>query len=216
MNTLAEACRKENVSETNLSYIQSAINDTIDDIAFIKSQMDKINANVNIFDAIRKENAAKEVKIYPTKPNAYRIPSFDDITKCAEMEEKKQIVLPHENILYDNRFLFDLSVIGVPQTMVKGVWVSNAPENVIEVQIYDFVDEEGTPILGVLSNYNGRKFTCEIEHLDAAGRVVYREKFNGCYLDSEIRRGGLTYERSEPSQIDLRIHYDGVSYEAGY
>lgn len=224
MNTLSEACRKDNISEKNISYIKTAINDTIDDISFIKAQIDKLNANVNIFDNINKPGVAKEVKIKEEKKPSYKIQSFDDINKFAESKDNntpdilfntKNDIMGFNNILFDNRFLMDLSVIGIPATMVKSLWVCNHPDNFIEVNIYDFVDEEGTPILSVLSNYNGRKFTCEIEHLDPIGKIVYREKFNGCYLDNEIRRGGLEYGRNEPTVFSIRIYYDGVSYEAG-
>jgi hypothetical protein len=71
------------------------------------------------------------------------------------------------------------------------------------------------PVLAKLNAYDGRKFTAEIEHLDPAGATVYIEKYNGCYLDSEIVRDSLRYASSEPSTIILRIYYDGVSYEAG-
>ena len=120
-----------------------------------------------------------------------------------------------DNILFCNRFLLDLNVIGVPETMVKWVTVANTEDSMIDVEIYDFVDENGIPVLAKLSAYDGRKFTAEIKHLNPIGEVVYKEKYNGCYLDSNISRDSLRYSDSEPSTIIIRIHYDGVSYEAG-
>jgi hypothetical protein len=120
-----------------------------------------------------------------------------------------------DNILFCNRFLLDLNVIGVPETMVKWVTVANTEDNMIDVEIYDFVDENGIPVLAKLSAYDGRKFTVEIKHLNPIGEVVYKEKYNGCYLDSNISRDSLRYSDSEPSTLIIRINYDGVSYEAG-
>ena len=147
----------------------------------------------------------------------YKIKSFDELGFAKDDKELVNLTekMNVDNILLSNRFLFDLSVIGIPSTMVKWVLPANHPNNVIEVQIYDFVDENGVPVLAKLNAYDGRKFTAEIEHLDPAGATVYIEKYNGCYLDSEIVRDSLRYASSEPSTIILRIYYDGVSYEAG-
>ena len=165
--------------------------------------------------------SGSEPKYNYRKP--YKIKSFDEIGFVKDNKELVNLTekMNVDNILLSNRFLFDLSVIGIPPTMVK--WVCpyssseislNRSDNFIEVQIYDFVDEDGVPVLAKLSAYDGRKFTAELKHLSPTGSTVYTEKYNGCYLDSGIIRDSLTYANSDPSTITLRIFYDGVSYEA--
>ena len=136
--------------------------------------------------------------------DAHATPKYNDIGKLLNVD----------NILFCNRFIFDLSAIGVPETMVRRVTVYNSEDRAIDVEIYDFVDEYGVPVLAKLSTYDNRKFTSEIKHLNPVGAVVYTEKYNGCYLDKIITRDSLRYSDSEPSAIIIRIHYDGVSYEA--
>ena len=221
-NTLYEALEKKGSSVDTLNNIKSAIDSTLNEINILKEEMNNggvtyatYNAykKVSFFDKIGKKEPIKVLSGCEPKYN-YKHP-YDD----KEYEIKHTSItdaINTDSILFCNRFLFDLSVIGIPETMVKSVYVSTNPENVIEVQIYDFITAHGTPIMGELAAYNGRKFTCEIEHLDATGMVVYKEKYNGCYLDTNINRDSLCYERSEPATIMIKIRFDGVSYEAGH
>lgn len=231
-STLHEAFRRNDSSASTLNSIKKAIEDTLNDIALLREEIENgctytTYRKSSFFDQIKKEGEKKEEKatikhISCCEPKynyekPYKIKSFDELgfakddKELANLTEKMNV----DNILLSNRFLFDLSVIGIPSTMVKWVLPANHPNNVIEFQIYDFVDENGVPVLAKLNAYDGRKFTAEIEHLDPAGATVYVEKYNGCYLDSEIVRDSLRYASSEPSTIILRIYYDGVSYEAG-
>lgn len=242
-NTLHEAFRKEGTSEDTLNSIKSAIDSTVSEINILREQINNegvtyasYNAykKMSFFDKIGKKDelpikviSGCEPKYNSKKP--YSIKSFDEIVKDEggkEHEVKHTTFIENvntDNILFCNRFLCDLSVIGIPETMVK--WVcqfkgsedsSNRTDNFIEVQIYDFVDDNGIPVLAKLNAYDGRKFTIEIEHLDPTGCVVYKEKYNGCYLDGEIIRDSLRYVDSEPSTITFKIYYDGVSYEASF
>ena len=262
MGTFHEALKRGSSSDYTLKMIQSAMDDTLNDITSIKEKIDelgniywhyadndKVEKPNNIFDSIKKENKedvapktrlemAKEKCTSANRESKYdwkhtyldEIRKNDDGTfsRIVEMNptykkgvpEKIQYnnigeLLNVDNILFCNRFLLDLNIIGVPETMVKWVTVANTEDNMIDVEIYDFVDEDGIPVLAKLSAYDGRKFTAEIKHLDPIGVVVYKEKYNGCYLDSNISRDSLRYSDSEPSTIIIRIHYDGVSYEAG-
>ena len=236
-NTLHETFRNPNSSESTLNSIKRAIDETLNEIASLREQVNGATTYKSIFDRIDKKDEPPVKVLSGTEPRynykrQYKVKSFNDIKKSEdEISEilQKRIddgtlstepislgkKMNVDNILFSNRFLFDLSVIGVPATMVKRLWVCNDQNNFIEVEIYDFVDEDGTPILAKLTAYDGRKFTSEIKHLSPIGSVVYKEKYNGCYLDSTIRRDALTYSESEASTITLRIYYDGVSYEAG-
>ena len=231
-STLHEAFRRNDSSASTLNSIKKAIEDTINDITLLREEIENgctytTYKKSSFFDQIKKKDEKNEEKatikyLSGSEPKynhkkPYKITSFDELglakddNELVNLTEKMNV----DNILLSNRFLFDLSMIGIPSTMVKWVLPANRPNNVIEVQIYDFVDEEGVPVLAKLNAYDGRKFTAEIEHLDPTGVTVYREKYNGCYLDSEILRDSLRYASSEPSTITLRIYYDGVSYEAG-
>lgn len=220
MNTLHEAFRKPSSTEYTLNTIKSAINDTLEEIADLRSQISNENKiNESLFDGIKKkENASANENA--SKPNS-STSFFDRIKKEEkELEEKKPTLnlsseMHVDNILFCNRFLFDLSFLDIPQTMIQWVNVNNDPQRTIEFAIYDFVDEDGIPVLAKLAAYDGRKFVAEIKHLNPVGEVVYKEKFNGCYLDSMNRRSPLRYTDSEPSQIILKLYYDGVSYETG-
>jgi hypothetical protein len=242
-NTLHEAFRKEDTSEETLNSIKSAIDSTVSEINILREQINNEGATyaaynaynkMSFFDKIGKKDELpiKVISCFEPKYNSkkpYNIKSFDEIVKDEGGKEHK---VKHttsienvktDNILFCNRFLCDLSVIGIPETMVK--WLcqfkgsedsSNRTDNFIEVQIYDFVDDNGIPVLAKLNAYDGRKFTIEIKHLDPTGCVVYKEKYNGCYLDGEIIRDSLRYADSEPSTITFKIYYDGVSYEASF
>ena len=237
-STLHEAFRRNDSSASTLNGIKKAIEDTLNDIALLREEIENgctytTYKKSSFFDNIKKGGEKKEEKVavkylsgsepkYSYK-KPYKIKSFDELGFAKDNKELVNLTekMNVDNILLSNRFLFDLSVIGIPSTMVK--WVcpykgsdrsSNRSDNFIEVQIYDFVDEYGVPVLTKLNAYDGRKFTAEIEHLDPTGSIVYREKYNGCYLDGEIIRDSLTYANSDPSTITLRIYYDGVSYEA--
>lgn len=220
MNTLHEAFRKPNSTEYTLNTIKSAINDTLEEIADLRGQINSENKfNESLFDGIKKkeETPAKENKMKVHDTASF----FDKIQKKEkELEDKKPTLnlsseMHVDNILFCNRFLFDVSFLDIPQTMVQWVDVNNDPQRTIEFAIYDFVDEDGVPVLAKLAAYDGRKFVAEIKHLNPIGEVVYKEKFNGCYLDSMNRRSSLRYADSEPSQIILKLYYDGVSYETG-
>ena len=232
--TLHEVFRRNDFSASTLNSIKKAIEDTQNDIALLREEIDNgctytTYKKSSFFDNIKKGGEKTETRYmsmhepkYSNK-RPYKIKSFDELgfakkdKELINLTEKMNV----DNILLSNRFLFDLSAIGIPATMVK--WVcpysgsekpSNRTDNYIAAQIYDFVDEEGVPVLAKLNAYDGRKFTVEIKHLNPTGAIVYTEKYNGCYLDSEIVRDSLTYANSDPSTITLRIYYDGVSYEA--
>ena len=220
MNTLHEAFRKPNSTEYTLNTIKSAINDTLEEIADLRGQINSENKfNESLFDGIKKKEET------PTKENKTKVNDtasfFDKIQKKEkELEDKKPTLnlsseMHVDNILFCNRFLFDIGFLGIPQTMIQWVNVNNDPQRTIEFAIYDFVDEDGVPVLAKLDAYDGRKFVAEIKHLNPVGEVVYKEKFNGCYLDLSIKRDSLRYADSEPSQIILKLYYDGVSYETG-
>jgi hypothetical protein len=233
-STLHEAFRRNDSSASTLNSIKKAIEDTLNDIELLREEIENnctytTYRKGSFFDQIKKEGekhiSGCEPKYSYKKP--YGIKSFDEVVKDEggtehEVKHVSTIDTPNvDNILFSNRFLFDLNVIGIPSTMVK--WVCpyrssedslNRSDNFIEVQIYDFVDEDGVPVLAKLSAYDGRKFTVELKHLSPTGSIVYTEKYNGCYLDSGIVRDSLTYANSDPSTITLRIFYDGVSYEA--
>lgn len=220
MNTLHEAFRKPNSTEYTLNTIKSAINDTLEEIADLRGQINSENKfNESLFDGIKKkeETPAKENKMKVHDTASF----FDRIQKKEkELEEKKPTLnlsseMHVDNILFCNRFLFDIGFLGIPQTMIQWVDVNNDPQRTIEFAIYDFVDEDGVPVLAKLAAYDGRKFVAELKHLNPVGEVVYKEKFNGCYLDLSIKRDSLRYADSEPSQIILKLYYDGVSYETG-
>lgn len=220
MNTLHEAFRKPNSTEYTLNTIKSAINDTLEEIADLRGQINSENKfNESLFDGIKKkeETPAKENKMKVHDTASF----FDRIQKKEkELEEKKPTLnlsseMHVDNILFCNRFLFDIGFLGIPQTMIQWVDVNNDPQRTIEFAIYDFVDEDGVPVLAKLAAYDGRKFVVELKHLNPVGEVVYKEKFNGCYLDLSIKRDSLRYADSEPSQIILKLYYDGVSYETG-
>lgn len=237
-STLHEAFRRNDSSASTLNSIKNAIEDTLNDIALLREEIENgctytTYKKRSLFDQINKEGEKKEEKAsikylsgYDpkySKKKPYKIKSFDDLGFAKDSEELVNLTeeMNVDNILLSNRFLFDLSVIGIPPTMVK--WVCpyrssedslNRSDSFIEVQIYDFVDDEGVPVLAKLNAYDGRKFTVEIKHLSPTGAIVYTEKYNGCYLDSGIMRDSLTYANSDPSTITLRIFYDGVSYEA--
>ena len=159
-------------------------------------------------DEIRKNDDATFSRIIEMKPTYKNgVPEKIQYNDIGEL-------LNVDNILFCNRFLLDLKTIGIPEAMVK--WVHSDvfnDNNIIEAQIYDFVDESGEPVLSILSRHIGAKFTAEIKHLDPTGVVVYKEKYNGCKIE-KIYRDSLRYDKSEPSGILLTIHYDGVSYEA--
>lgn len=220
MNTLHEAFRKPNSTEYTLNTIKSAINDTLEEIADLRGQINSENKfNESLFDGIKKkeETPAKENKMKVHDTASF----FDKIQKKEkELEEKKPTYnlsteMHVDNIQFCNRFLFDIGFLDIPQTMIQWVNVNNDPQRTIEFAIYDFVDENGVPVLAKLAAYDGRKFVAEIKHLNPMGEVTYKEKFNGCYLDSMNRRSSLRYSESEPSQIILKLYYDGVSYETG-
>lgn len=240
-STLHEAFRRNDSSASTLNSIKKAIEDTLNDIALLREEIENgcvytTYKKSSFFDNIKKGGEKKEEKAaikylsghepkYSYK-KPYGIKSFDEVVKQDGKEYKvthtTYVDIPNvDNILLSNRFLFDLSAIDIPATMVK--WVcpyyssndsSNRTDSYIAVQIYDFVDDEGIPVLAKLNAYDGRKFTVELKHLNPTGGIVYKEKYNGCYLDSEIVRDSLTYANSDPSTITLKIYYDGVSYEA--
>ena len=236
-NTLHEAFRNPNSTESTLNSIKKAIDETLNEIALLRDESSGTAISRSIFDRIdkKKEQAIGVLSGYEPKysyKKQHKVKSFDDIKKPEdEINEILQKRIDNgdlsaepinlgekmnvDNILLCNRFLFDVSVLGIPVTMIKWVNVVNDPQRFIEFEIYDFVDEEGVPILAKLNNYDSRKFVAEIKHLNPAGGVVYKEKFNGCYLDPSIRRDSLRYSDSEPSTIMLKIYYDGVSYETG-
>ena len=232
-NTLHEAFKREGTSEETLNSIKSAIDSTVSEINILREEINNGGVTyatyntyrkISFFDKIGKKEkepikalSGCEPKYNRNKP--YVVKSFDEIVKQADKEyEVKHTSITNDvdvdSILFTNRFLCDLSVIGVPETMVKWVCQHGGSDKWVEVQIYDFVDDNGTPVLSKLNYQDKRKFTFEIRHLDPTGCVVYIEKYNGCLVD-EIFREALTYEKCEPSVIMLRIHYDGVSYEAG-
>ena len=249
MGTFHEALKKGSSSDYTLKMIQSAMDDTLNDITSIREKIDeldniywhytdndKVEKSSNIFDSIKKEDKEKCSSANRESKYDWKHTYLDEIRKnddgtfsrIVEMNptykkgisEKIQYndigeLLNVDNILFCNRFLLDLNIIGVPETMVKWATVANTEDSMIDVEIYDFVDADGIPVLAKLSAYDGRKFTAEIKHLNPIGEVVYKEKYNGCYLDSNISRDSLRYSDSEPSTIIIRIHYDGVSYEAG-
>lgn len=224
MNTLHEAFRRPSATEYTLNTIKSAISDTLEEIADLREEINGGNkTSGSLFDGIEKK---VEIPAKKDKPKANPVPPltssfFDRIQKKEkELEEKKPTLnlsseMHVDNILFCNRFLFDIGFLGIPQTMIQWVDVNNDPQRTIEFAIYDFVDEDGVPVLAKLAAYDGRKFVAELKHLNPVGEVVYKEKFNGCYLDLSIKRDSLRYADSEPSQIILKLYYDGVSYETG-
>lgn len=219
-NTLHEAFRKDDVTASTLKSIKRAIEDTLNDIALLREELENEEVYAtyeksSFFDKIKKDEGKKEDEL-PIKVLSGCKNKYDFENEYPKVERTKICDMPNpDNILFDNRFLCDLNVIGVPETMVKWVGVIPKPDAHLEVQIYDFVDGNGVPVLAKLSAYDRRKFTLEIKHLDPTGCVVYKEKYNGCFLDDEIWRGALNYESAEPSVITLKIRYDGVSYETG-
>lgn len=237
-STLHEAFRRNDSSASTLNSIKKAIEDTLNDIALLREEIENgyvytTYKKSSFFDSIKKGGEKKEEKaaikyISGHEPKysykkPYGVKSFDELGFAIDDKELVNLTekMNVDNILLSNRFLFDLSAIDIPATMVK--WVcpyhssddsSNRTDSYIAVQIYDFVDDEGVPVLAKLNAYDGRKFTVELKHLNPTGGIVYKEKYNGCYLDSEIVRDSLTYANSDPSTITLKIYYDGVSYEA--
>jgi hypothetical protein len=237
-NTLREI---QDAMDETLNDITS-IKEEIDKLNNIYWHYDDSNASekkktkTNIFDSIKKEYKEDVVPANCETKYDRKHTYFDEIwendgtesSKIVEMNTTYKDDVPEkihynnigellnvDNILFCNRFLFDLSPIGIPETMVK--WVHSDVfngDNIIEAQIYDFVNEDGEPVLSILSKYIGTKFTAEIKHLNPIGTVIYKEKYNGCKIE-KIIRDSLRYDESEPSGILLRIHYDGVSYEAG-
>jgi hypothetical protein len=229
METFHEAFRKDSSSNNTLREIQDAMDETLNDITSIKEEIDKLNKIYWHYDGsnVREKNETKtnifdSIKKVEKDETAFgRVIDFgsgEPISKNdadAYSQEKIQYndigkLLNIDNILFCNRFLFDLSPIGISETMVK--WVHSDVfngDNIIEAQIYDFVNEDGEPVLSILSKYIGTKFTAEIKHLNPIGTVIYKEKYNGCKIE-KIIRDSLRYDESEPSGILLRIHYDGV------
>lgn len=242
INTLHEAFRRGDSSASTLNSIKKAMDDTINDIALLREEIEngcvyRTYEKSSFFDKIKKNEEKKDelpikalsgMKFKYDSKRPYGIKSFDEIVKDEagnEHEVRHTTSVENvntDNILFCNRFLCDLNVIGIPETMVK--WVLpyksgdyttlNRTNNYVEVQIYDFIDNNGVPVLAKLNAYDGRKFTIEINHLDPTGIIVYKEKYNGCYLDGEFLRDSLRYADSEPASITFKIYYDGVSYEA--
>ena len=241
-NTLNEAFKRDDVSASTLNRIKMAIEDSLNDIALLREEIEngyvcKTYEKSSFFDKIKKNEKKKDelsIKVlsgmnfkYDSK-RPYGIKSFDEVVKDEagnghEVRHTTSVESVNtDSILFCNRFLCDLNAIGIPETMVK--WVLpyksseyntlNRTSNFVEVQIYDFVDNDGVPVLAKLNAYDGRKFTIEIKHLDPTGIIVYKEKYNGCYLDGEFLRDSLRYADSEPASITFKIYYDGVSYEA--
>jgi hypothetical protein len=238
INSLHDLFNRENSSSRSIANLKSMIDSTINEIEVIRKEIEGDNdeknneifrnSGINIFDNIKKKQEYKKPERYFGNGGICQDHSFfEDIRKKdKEVEEKKNSgtmydlgnSLNVDNIVLCNRFLLDMSVIGIPETMVKKVLNERVNGNrCLYVDIYDFVTDSGVPVMQNLSmTSENRKFTLEIKHLDASGKIMYKEKFNGCRLDTdEIYTTALRYDESEPTVITLRILYDGVSYEAG-
>jgi hypothetical protein len=246
INSLHDLFNREDSSSRSIENLKSMIDSTINEIEAIRKEIEGDyaptiniyndekkneilrNSGINIFDNIKKKQEYKKPERYFGNGGICPDHSFfEDIRKKdKEVEEKKNSgtmydlgnSLNVDNIVLCNRFLLDMSVIGIPETMVKKVLNERVNGNrCLYVDIYDFVTDSGVPVMQNLSmTSENRKFTLEIKHLDASGKIMYKEKFNGCRLDTdEIYTTALRYDESEPAVITLRILYDGVSYEAG-
>jgi hypothetical protein len=84
MNTLHEAFRRPSATEYTLNTIKSAINDTLEEIADLRGQINSENKfNESLFDGIKKKEET------PTKENKMKVHETASFFGKIQMKEKE-------------------------------------------------------------------------------------------------------------------------------
>ena len=130
-------------------------------------------------------------------------------------DKKFPLIDAFDGAMDTNRFLVRFEGnVNVPEWYVRKVSFSPSDRKEIYVQIFDFLTEDGRPIITEFNNQN-IPFRISIDHLDPAGCVLYTERYHGCNV-MEIMRSDLAYNLDEKSTMELRITYSDVSYETNH
>ena len=160
----------------------------------------------NLFNKIKKPQNNKPCVVEPLKKgkekegrtltNKY----VEEINKTADLR------------VMSNRFIVDLSAIGVNEIMVEKV--DFLGENSMLISIYDHVAEffgRKTPIIATLSDYK-TPFDFTISKLDSNGNLLYKENYSHAKINT-IYKGGMNYNNVDFSTIALLIDFEEVNYE---
>lgn len=193
----------------------------------------KINldeSNESFFDSISKDECKCDnnccTKPYAKKPTTcldiesekarkqynINILSHNDLYTARELKEK--LYSESDKKLLSNRFIVRLNEIGIQETMIRTVSFLNDDNKKIQISMYDFILENGKPIIEHLNDlkYGERVFDFCIEHLDSQGNVVYTEKFYNCQF-TNIYRTSLSYGLDDFSEIAACLIFENVAYE---
>lgn len=114
--------------------------------------------------------------------------------------------------ILNNRFLLKFgNGVKIPEIMVKSIYFGGQNENILHIRIYDFVDENGEPLMKILKNMPN-EFNITIEHLKTNGDIMYFEKYYGCKILS-FYRDALDYSNDDFSMVEMQVAYKNVEFE---
>lgn len=164
----------------------------------------------SFYDAIEKSDFAHYDTPYNTlkKEDTYA-------EKALAIKKSGKWSTPYDEAMSANRFLVRFEGnVKIPEYYVRKVSFSPSDRKEIFVQIFDFLTEDGRPVITEF-NIQNMPFRISIDHLDPTGVVLYTERYHGCNV-MEIMRSDLAYNLDEKSTMELRITYSDISYETNH
>lgn len=110
---------------------------------------------------------------------------------------------------YTRNNLFIVNFLDMPYDMIKSV---ESFDNEISLQLYDFVYDDGTPVIQQLYEImrNG-DFDIEIQRLNNLNEPIYIEEYRDCCINN-ISRSCLDYGSDESSTISLNIIFKDLTF----
>lgn len=172
----------------------------------------------SFYDAIEKNDFAPYDTPYNKlneKGNDLKYKEMYEKVSSFIKDKKFPLIDAFDGAMDTNRFLVRFEGnVNVPEWYVRRVSFSPSDRKEIYVQIFDFLTEDGRPII---TEFNGQNmpFRISIDHLDPTSCVLYTERYHGCNV-MEIIRGDLAYNLDEKATMELRITYSDVSYETNH
>ena len=168
----------------------------------------------------RKLGTEQEIsKLYERKESesvSFSIPDYSNKVTDTQLEPKKaQGFNQLMDELQDNierctrNNLFIVNFLDMPYDMIKSV---ESFDNEISLQLYDFVYDDGTPVIKQLYEIMRKgDFDIEIQRLNNLGEPIYIEKYRDCCINN-ISRSRLDYSSDELSTISLNIIFKDLTF----
>lgn len=145
---------------------------------------------------------------------------LDGDAVCGNKKESNYLNEINENadgLVHARRFMVNIEdALEIPNIMVKSICF--APDKSLFLTVYDFVKTFSSSgkkysLMELLTLSMDGRFSLTIDHLDANGKVLYKEAYKGCRI-REVNRSCLDYSSSDISTVNVTIPYDEVKYEA--